>query len=105
MESACVERTFYYYTIDPSHGPAAAGQEVKITGSGLQDVSAVKFGEKDGTNLQALQPNETGREFRVVTAPAGDKGSDVPVKLVFPVETANKIAVVGTYHYDDDGSS
>src|SRR6516165_4701242 len=48
--------TFYYYTIDPSHGPAAGGQpqEVTIIGSGLKDVSAVKFGEKDGINLQAL---------------------------------------------------
>ena len=34
--------TFYYYTIDPSHGPAAGGK-VRIIGSGLKDVSAVKF--------------------------------------------------------------
>jgi hypothetical protein len=93
--------TFYYYTIDSPHGPAAGGQKVTIIGSGLKDVSAVKFGEKDGTNLQPLTLDPSGRESRAVSAPAGEKGSDVPVKLVFPVETADKISVVGTYHYDD----
>ena len=95
--------TFYYYTIDPSHGPETGGQVVKISGSGLKEVSAVKFGEKDGTNLQRPTPNDqymSGREFLKVTAPSGNKGRDVPVQLVFPVETANKISVVGTFHYD-----
>jgi uncharacterized Tic20 family protein len=92
--------TFYYYTIDPSHGLAAGGQQVTIIGSGLNDVSAVKFGENDGINLVPLAVDPSGRESRAVTAPAGIQGSDVPVKLVFPVETANKIFVVGTYHYE-----
>jgi hypothetical protein len=96
--------TFYYYTIDPSHGPAtggaAGGQAVKIIGAGLRDVSAVKFGDNDGTNLGPLTPDASGRESRAVTAPDGSQGSDVPVKLVFPVDTENKISVVGTYHYD-----
>jgi len=92
--------TFYYYTIDPSHGPAAGRKDVTIIGSGLKDVSAVKFGDKDGTNLQLLTLDPSGRESRTVTAPADTPGSDVPVKLVFPVETGNKISVVGTYHYD-----
>jgi len=93
--------TFYYYTINLSHGPAAGGQQaITITGSGLKDVSAVKFGENDGVNLQELKLDGNGREYREVTAPDGVKGSDVPVKLVFPVETENKISVVGTYHYD-----
>jgi hypothetical protein len=94
--------TFYYYTIDPSHGSETGGP-VKITGSGLKEVSAVKFGQGDGTNLQRPTPNDqymSGREFITVTAPSGTKGSDVPVQLVFPVETPNKISVVGTYHYD-----
>ena len=92
--------TFYYYSIDPSHGPAAGGQAVTIMGSGLKDVSAIKFGDNDGTNLQPLTLDPSGRESRAVTAPAGNQGSDVPVKLVFPVETGNKISVVGAYHYD-----
>jgi hypothetical protein len=94
--------TFYYYTIEPSHRPAAGGQAVTIAGSGLKDVSAVKFGDKDGTGLQPIPPtpDPSGREYRVVTVPDGIQGSDVPVKLVFPVATENKIFVVGTYHYD-----
>ena len=96
--------TFYYYTIEPSHGPAAGGQGVTIIGSGLKDVSAVKFGEKDGANLGPLTPDPSGRESRAVTAPAGSPGSDVPIKLVFPVDTGNKISVIGTYHYDDGSS-
>src|SRR5215469_9077916 len=94
--------TFYYYTIDPSHGPKT-GEKVKITGSGLKEVSAVKFGQGDGTNLHRPTPNDqymSGREFITVTAPLGTRGSDVPVQLVYPVETPNKISVVGTYHYD-----
>ena len=91
--------TFYYYTIDPSHGPAAGGK-VRIIGSGLKDVSAVKFGDKVGTNLQPLTLDPSGRESRAIDVPADNPGSDVPVKLVFPVDTANKISVVGTYHYD-----
>ena len=92
--------TFYYYTIEPSHGPAAGGQGVTLIGSGLKDVSAVKFGENDGTNLQPLTLDPSGRDSRTVTAPVGNQGSDAPVKLVFPVDTENKISVVGTYHYD-----
>jgi hypothetical protein len=94
--------TFYYYTIDRSHGPET-GEKVKITGSGLKEVSAVKFGQGDGTNLQRPTPNNqymSGREFITVIAPSGTRGIDVPVQLVFPVETPNKISVVGTYHYD-----
>jgi uncharacterized Tic20 family protein len=96
--------TFYYYTIDPSHGLATSSDlTVKISGSGLKEVSAIKFGEKDGTNLQPPKSDDTymnGREFREVTAPSGVAGTDVPVQLVFPVESANKISVVGTFHYD-----
>jgi uncharacterized Tic20 family protein len=97
--------TFYYYTIDPTHGPKA-GDSVNICGSGLKEVSAVKFGEKEGTNLRRPTPNDqymSGREFLEVAAPSGHEGTDVPVQLVFPVETAHKGSVVGTYHYD--GSS
>jgi IPT/TIG domain len=92
--------TFYYYTISPSHGPAVGGQVVTIIGSGLKDVSAVKFGDKDGINLQPLTLDPGGRESRAVEAPGANPGSDVPVKLVFPVESVSKISVIGTYHYD-----
>ena len=94
--------TFYYYTIDPFHGLATGGP-VKISGSGLKEVSAVKFGETDGTNLQRPPPVDqymNGREFLEVTAPPGNTRTDVPVRLVFLVETANILSVVGMFHYD-----
>jgi hypothetical protein len=95
--------TFYYYTIVPTHGGAAGKDRVKILGSGLKDISAVKFGAKDATELSDLKPPSTdsfGREFREVTAPDGTAGSDVTVELVYPVESNLKTSVIGTYHYD-----
>ena len=90
--------TFYYYTIHPSHG-SETGELVRIYGSGLKDVSAVKFGDKDGIQLEPLKIDEnSGREYRDVIAPPGT--GDVPIKLVFPVETEHKISIIGSYHYD-----
>jgi IPT/TIG domain len=79
--------------LEPSYGPHSGGTKISITGNGFTGASGVNFGATPGTD-------PSGRESRAVTAPAGNQGSDVPVKLVFPVETANKIFVVGTYHYD-----
>jgi hypothetical protein len=94
--------TFYYYTIDPPHGPAAGQNPVKILGSGLKEVGVVKFGATDATKLTPLPLNtdSSGREFREVTAPTGAAGSDVTVGLVYPVESKLKTSVIGTYHYD-----
>jgi uncharacterized Tic20 family protein len=96
--------TFYYYTIKPSHGPAAGGTTVKICGSGLKEVCAVQFGATDATDLKELGTDpESGREYRDVTAPAapaGAAGSDVTVQLVYPVESKLKTSVIGTYHYE-----
>jgi uncharacterized membrane protein YidH (DUF202 family) len=92
--------TFYYYTIDPPHGPAAGQNPVKILGSGLKEVCAVKFGATDATDLKPLNTDSTGREFREVTAPAGTARSDVSLELVYPVESKLKTSVIGTYHYD-----
>jgi hypothetical protein len=94
--------TFYYYTIDPPHGPAAGQNSVKILGSGLKEVGVVKFGATDATMLTPLPLNtdSSGREFREVTAPTGAAGSDVTVGLVYPVESKLKTSVIGTYHYD-----
>ena len=92
--------TFYYYTINPPHGPAAVQNSVQILGSGLKEVGAVKFGATDATNLTPLNTDPSGREFRGVTAPTGAAGSDVTVELVYPVESNLKTSVIGTYHYD-----
>lgn len=100
--------TFYYYTINPPHGLAAVQKPVRILGSGLKEVCAVKFGATDATNLTPLNTDSSGREFtdpsghdfREVTPPVGDAGSDVAVELVYPVESKLKTSVIGTYHYD-----
>jgi hypothetical protein len=92
--------TFYYYTIDPPHGPAAGNNPVTILGSGLKEVCAVKFGATDATGLTALTTDSSGRESRQVTAPIGAAGSDVPVQLVYPVESKLKTSVIGAYRYD-----
>ena len=55
--------TFYYYTIVPPHGPAAGQNPVKILGSGLKEVVAVKFGATDATNLTPLNADSSGREI------------------------------------------
>jgi len=84
----------------PPHGPAAGQNPVKILGSGLKEVGAVKFGATDATNLTPLNADSSGREFREVTAPGGAAGSDVTVQLVYPVESKLKTSVIGTYRYD-----
>jgi hypothetical protein len=96
--------TFYYYTISPRQGEV--GTPVKISGSGLKEVSIVRFGEKDGTDLSQLEldPN-TGRDFREVKAPPGSTGTDVPVSLVYPVDSATNTSVIGSYQYIASTSS
>jgi hypothetical protein len=88
--------TFYYYTIDPSHGPAAGGNSVTIRGSGLKGANAVKFGTTDGTNLTTAADGLSV----TVNVPTGTAGTDVDVKVLFPVEAATNSFVVGKYHYD-----
>jgi lysozyme family protein/uncharacterized Tic20 family protein len=89
--------TFYYYTIDPNHG--IGGQSVTIRGSGLKDVKAVRFGQKEVTPTAGAKPNEI-----MVTAPsrqdAGDT-ADVDVTLIYAVAKPTNSSVVGTYRYDD----
>jgi hypothetical protein len=99
--------TFYYYTIEPSHGHADGGNTVRISGSGLKEVSSVKFGATVATKLTELNTDSSGREvpdqehpFREVTAPKGAAGSAVTVELVYPVESKLKTSVIGMYHYD-----
>jgi hypothetical protein len=95
--------TFYYYTISPSHGPAAppAPTSVKIFGPDLKEISGVNFGANVGNNLSAIQTDATtGLEFRTVDAPAGTPNTDVTVSLVYPVDAATKMSVIGSYRYD-----
>lgn len=73
--------TFYYYTIEPHHG--VGGQPVTISGSGLKDVKAVRFGQKDATPTAGPKQNQL-----TVTAPTlQDAGNiaDVDLTLIYAV--------------------
>ncbi|MFD7763567.1 IPT/TIG domain-containing protein [Streptomyces microflavus] len=57
-------------TISPATGPAAGGTVVTITGTNLDGVADVKFGNTAGTNLQILSAGRLQ-----VTVPAGSAGA------------------------------
>jgi hypothetical protein len=85
--------TFYYYTIDREDD----GKTVKITGSGLKEVKAVKFG-KNEVPVPA-DPNRS-RELKVqVPAREATDPADVDVMLMFPADSPTNFFVVGKYHY------
>ena len=64
--------------VSPSHGSTAGAITVTITGTGLADATAVKFGgvpgtitRDSGTQITAISPAGTGTVNITVTAPAG----------------------------------
>jgi hypothetical protein len=91
--------TFYYYTIDPCRGGDGGGDTVRIRGSGLKDVRAVKFGKAEVA--VPADANRTPRELKVQTPPRKDAGdvADVDVTLMFRVDAPTNFFVVGKYHY------
>jgi uncharacterized membrane protein YidH (DUF202 family) len=88
----CAVGTFYYYTIEPSQGPA--GEMITIQGSGLQGVNAVKFGTEDGKGLRHNADGSLSAEV-----PPNTGAADVDVKLCYPVDAPTNSFVVGKYHY------
>jgi hypothetical protein len=87
--------TFYYYTIDPSHG--GGGQSVTILGS-VAGVTSVKFGPKEVP--ATVDPGQ--RKLSVTTPSREDAGNsdDVDVTLIYPSDQPTNSSVVGKYHYD-----
>jgi len=87
--------TFYYYTIDPSHG--GGGQSVTILGS-VAGVTSVKFGPKEVP--ATVDPDL--RKLSVTTPSREDAGNsdDVDVTLIYPSDQPTNSSVVGKYHYD-----
>jgi hypothetical protein len=87
--------TFYYYTIDPSHG--GGGQSVTILGS-VAGVKSVKFGQKE----VAATVDPKLRKLSVITPSREDAGNsnDVDVTLIYPSDQPTNSFVVGKYHYD-----
>ena len=62
-------------SLTPSSGPAAGGETVTITGTGLAYVRAVNFGSNPASNLIVISPKEIQ-----VTAPPGSGTVDVRVR-------------------------
>jgi Glycosyl hydrolase 108/IPT/TIG domain len=89
--------TFYYYTIDPCQG--GGGQSVTIRGSGLTDVKAVKFGNKEVA--VAVRASPSGSPLKVTTPSREEAGNidDVDVALIYPVDKPTNFFVIGKYHY------
>ena len=89
--------TFYYYTLDPCRGDGE--QSVTIRGSGLKDVKAVKFGNKEVAVTASSSP--TGSPLTVTTPSREEAGNidDVDVALIYPVDTSTNFFVIGKYHY------
>jgi lysozyme family protein len=89
--------SFYYYTIDPCRG--GGGQSVTIRGSGLKDVKAVKFGNKEVSVNASTNP--TGSPIKVTTPSRQEAGNidDVDVSLIYPVDKPTNFFVIGKYHY------
>jgi uncharacterized Tic20 family protein len=86
--------TFYYYTIDRGDD----GQTVKIRGSGLKDVRAVKFGKKKEVPV----PADANRSPLTVQVPSREEAGgvdDVDVTLIFRVDAPTNFFVIGKYHY------
>jgi uncharacterized Tic20 family protein len=86
--------TFYYYTVDPCHG---GEQSVTISGSGLKEVKAVKFGKKE-----VPAAHDGTRKLKVQTPSREEAGNvdEVDVTLIFPVDSPTNFFVVGKYRYD-----
>jgi hypothetical protein len=93
--------TFYYYTIDPSHG--GGGQSVTIRGSGLKGVKSVKFGQREVA--ATADPNRS--ELNVTTPTREEAGNidHVDVTLIYPVDSPANSFVVGKYHYDAEAAA
>jgi hypothetical protein len=77
--------------MSPASGPTSGGQEVTFTGSRLNTVTKVTFGESAATDLTV---NGDGTELRVTT-PAGDAGS---VNVTFTLTGATDVTF-GPYEY------
>ncbi len=67
----------------PLRGPAAGGTVVKLVGSGLGWVVAVRFGSVDATTFANLKGTDDGGDpTRIdVTAPPGRAGTTVPIEV------------------------
>lgn len=94
-QSNTVVGTFYYYTIDPNHGASKGGTDVTIAGAGFTGVGTVKFGDNEASNF-----SRKNDELIQMKTPGGDPNTEVPVTLVYQVQSATNRVTVGNFKYD-----
>lgn len=88
-----VHRPARILDVQPAAGPLTGGQVVTITGSGLTDTAAVRFGSASGTDLQVLNDSTVQ-----VTTPGGTDGQ-VAVEIVEDNGVASPPNDAARYHY------
>lgn len=81
-------------SIDPTHGPAAGGNTVEITGTGFVD-STVKFGNLEATNVVVVSETEI-----TAVVPAGTAGDEVSVRVTNADDQEDTL--IEAYTYDEE---
>ncbi|MEU0009244.1 IPT/TIG domain-containing protein [Streptomyces sp. NPDC006314] len=89
--SAASSGAYFFYaappvlnTADPAQGPAAGGTVVTLTGTGLLNASAVRFGSTNATSFAVVSSTQI-----TATAPSGTGGSQITV--VTPGGSSNPV--------------
>ena len=89
--------------LSPSHGPASGGNEVVITGTGFDTVTAVEF-KRRFFNIRAAASFVIDSSTRITAvAPAGTAGDTVDVRVTSAAGTSADTSA-DDYSYDLDGA-
>jgi hypothetical protein len=78
--------------LSPTHGAAAGGNTVTLTGTALTGATVVKFGTKSATDVKVVSATSV-----TAVVPSGTAGSSVEVSVTTPAGTSN----TASYKYDD----
>jgi hypothetical protein len=100
VRSAASDADLYTYDpavtgLDPSHGPAAGGNQVTIVGVGFSGTPTVMFGTRSATNVRLL-----GSTTITADAPPGTAGQSVDVTVTTADGTSNPGGAGNDYTYD-----
>jgi hypothetical protein len=81
--------------LNPTHGPAAGGNTVTITGTDFTGATAVNFGANAATGVTVVNATTI-----TATAPAGTAGTTVDVTVTTPSGTSPTAGTGNDYTYD-----
>ena len=81
--------------LSPTHGAAAGGNTVTLTGTDLTGTTAVHFGANAATGVTVVNATTV-----TATAPAGTAGSTVDVTATTPGGTSPTAGTGNDYTYD-----